>query len=240
MTAARKSLLAKIKALLAKTVENGCTEAEALAALAKASAMMAEHDVTAADLDLGDEEVKARARTVNDRDRIRENLCSGVAVFTDCKTWFGVWRDEINFAGLDGDVMFAEWLLDTLAEYVGRELASFLARTYRPGMPRIRRRETEAFVEGCCARISRRLHELAAGRQARGTGLVLHKSALIERMMAEKGINLSRSRGRFRLLDGAAHHAGEMSGDRATFDRPIEEQPEPLGVAWRGQGASRP
>jgi hypothetical protein len=36
----RKSTLAKIKALLAKTTENGCTEDEAMAALDKAREMM--------------------------------------------------------------------------------------------------------------------------------------------------------------------------------------------------------
>jgi hypothetical protein len=39
MTTKRDELLAKIRALLAKTIENGCSEHEALAALSKARAM---------------------------------------------------------------------------------------------------------------------------------------------------------------------------------------------------------
>jgi len=39
MTIERESVLNKIRALLAKTMENGCSEAEALAALGKAQAM---------------------------------------------------------------------------------------------------------------------------------------------------------------------------------------------------------
>lgn len=48
----RKRLLDKIRGLLSKTIANGCTEAEALAALAKARAMMEAYEVTAEDLKL--------------------------------------------------------------------------------------------------------------------------------------------------------------------------------------------
>ena len=48
----RNSIIEKIKALLAKTTENGATEAEMLSALDKASAMMDAYDIS-------DEEKKA-------------------------------------------------------------------------------------------------------------------------------------------------------------------------------------
>ena len=48
----REHLLDKIRALLSKTTENGCTEAEALTALAKARAMMDAYEVTETDLQL--------------------------------------------------------------------------------------------------------------------------------------------------------------------------------------------
>jgi hypothetical protein len=43
----RNSLLDKIRALMSKTAENGCTEHEALAALDKARALMDAYEVTA-------------------------------------------------------------------------------------------------------------------------------------------------------------------------------------------------
>jgi hypothetical protein len=48
----RNSLLEKIRALMSKTTENGCTEAEALAALDKARALMDAYEVTDEDLQL--------------------------------------------------------------------------------------------------------------------------------------------------------------------------------------------
>jgi hypothetical protein len=52
----RNSIIDKIKALLAKTTENGCTEEEALAALAKARAWIDAHEVTDDELQLSREE----------------------------------------------------------------------------------------------------------------------------------------------------------------------------------------
>ena len=46
----RNKLLDKIRALFNKTTENGCTEAEAMAALDKARAMMDAYEVSAEDL----------------------------------------------------------------------------------------------------------------------------------------------------------------------------------------------
>src|SRR6476660_3391736 len=52
MTINRDSLVEKIRALMSKTIENGCTEHEALAALDKTRAMMDAYEVTEADLQL--------------------------------------------------------------------------------------------------------------------------------------------------------------------------------------------
>jgi hypothetical protein len=52
----RNSIIEKIKALLSKTTENGCTEAEMLSSLAKASAMMDTYDMTDADVQIAKDE----------------------------------------------------------------------------------------------------------------------------------------------------------------------------------------
>jgi hypothetical protein len=52
----RDELIEKIRALMSKTVANGCTEAEALAALDKARAFMDAYEVTEAELQLTKEE----------------------------------------------------------------------------------------------------------------------------------------------------------------------------------------
>ena len=52
----RNSIIEKIKALLAKTIENGATEAEMLSALAKASAMKDAYDISDADVKIAKDE----------------------------------------------------------------------------------------------------------------------------------------------------------------------------------------
>jgi len=56
MTENREALLNKVRALLAKTITNGCTQPEALTALAKARAMMDAYEITEEDLRLAKEE----------------------------------------------------------------------------------------------------------------------------------------------------------------------------------------
>ncbi len=45
MNDARKKMLERVKAILAKTMDNGCTEGEAMAALAKARELMATYEI---------------------------------------------------------------------------------------------------------------------------------------------------------------------------------------------------
>lgn len=210
----RSALVQKIRALLAKTVANGCTEGEAMAALAKARQLMDEHEIGDADLQFGGEAVNAGAERKPDRDGVRQKLHIAVGRFCGCHGWRGGF-EELVYCGLASETIFAHWLLDMLADFVGRELAAYLART--PGIGRVRRLESEAFNDGCCARICERLEELTPA----GTALAIARSDLIERFMSEEGIELGRARGRFRLLDARAQAAGLAAGDGAQFSQPM-------------------
>lgn len=231
----RKSLLAKIKALLSKTVENGCTEAEAIAAMEKARAMMDEHELTDADMAFGGEQVRTDAKREYDRDRVRISLAPAIGEFCNCKVWHGGTTDELIFCGLESDTVFAHWLLDTLAAFVRRELVNFLSRTRTPHSPSVRRVESNGFVEGCAARIARRLRDLAP-KPAFGNGrsLVVARNALIDAHMKSLGIKVKAGRsGRRRPADHNAIRAGLAAGDAAQFNRPLNQ-----GAGVRQIGAS--
>jgi hypothetical protein len=124
----RAKLFDKIRALLAKTTERGCTEAEALAALDKARAMMDAYEVTEADLQLTRDEAAVLHRTEagNDPHHTKRGLYMAVARFCDCEGWLIKVRrniDQIVFCGMPSDVQFAAWLTDSLALFVQEELA---------------------------------------------------------------------------------------------------------------------
>lgn len=228
METEREKLLGKVRALMAKTVENGCTEEEHLAALAKAQAMIDAYVITDAELSLTKEEkavFRREPKGTPDPHSIKRQLAVGVAKFASCK----VWRDNregagaLVFCGLRSDAQFATWLLDHLALYVQKALAEHLMGDLAYGGDR--RLVINGFVIGCCSRISGRLNELVTGSQAAAVGnsraLVVVKDAAITAKMAEAGVNLRKSRSSSRQYDAGAYAAGRAAGDRASFGRPV-------------------
>src|SRR5215813_10707235 len=131
MTIERESILSKIRALLAKTMENGCSEAEAMAALGKAQAMKDAYAVTEAELNLTKEEKAILRREppgAEDPHRIKWYLLNPVGRFCNCEAWREGRRHEqaMVFCGLPSDADFATWLLDTLTRFVQAELVEHL------------------------------------------------------------------------------------------------------------------
>src|SRR4029453_19534791 len=121
MTTQREGLLDKIRGLLAKTLENGCTESEAMAALDKAHAMMAAYDVSKNELSRTKEEKAILRREppgTKDPHRIKWFLLSSVAQFCGCQGWRKTHERVVVFCGLPSDTRFATWLLDTLTGFV--------------------------------------------------------------------------------------------------------------------------
>jgi hypothetical protein len=220
----REKLLDKIRGLLSKTTENGCTEEEYLAALAKARAMMDAYEVTEADLQLTKEEgvVLLKERTGTDPHHIKWSMSRAVAQFFDCKAW----RDsdgKLVFLGLKSDVQSATWLLDRLAGFVLAELADHLMGDIAIGVPR--RKVINGFVDGVVGRISERLRELckppaAASTNTNSRALVVIKQTLIKAKMDEMGIKL-RTGSTSRQRDEGSYAAGRSAGDRASFGRPV-------------------
>jgi hypothetical protein len=227
MTINRDALIEKVKALLTKTVDNGCTEEEALAALDKAHALMDAYEVTEADLQLTKEEtaiLRSEPPDSLDPHNIKWHLMGAVADFCSCTAWQKRRRDTkaITFCGLPSDVRLATWLLDTLAAFVQAELARHLIATLPPKSEK--RRVITGFVQGCCDRIRDRLGALgaqsAAAATSNGRELVLVKNAAVAAKMKECGIRVTGC-----CLGGqtndAGYAAGHAAGDRASFGRPV-------------------
>ena len=245
MTDNRKGILAKIKALLAKTTVNGCTEAEAMAALDKARQMMDAYDVTDTDLAFDGEKVTQERVDRDDPDNIRWQLCSGVGKFCDCRVWGERATDKIVFLGLETDAGFAAWLLDTLEQFVRRQSLQFLADMGRAvggetdlfGAPlngADREHKRRSFVFGCVTRIAERLRKAAAEREIKSAGngrsLVVVKNALVTDAFRKLNITLRSSRSRGIDADPYAFGRGQQAGDRANFGRPVNGGGKTLAI----------
>jgi hypothetical protein len=219
MNNGREGVLDKIRALLAKTVENGCTEAEMLAALAKARAMRDAYAVTDDELQLAKAEAAIlRNEPVdrNDRHKIKWHIAVAVAEFCECE----VWRNGdggYTFCGMAADVQWAAWLLDHLTDFVASELVLHLMTSLAPKSER--REVIKGFVLGCCERVSERLTELSkppADQGSNGRALVAIKGAAIADKMKACGITLRQSYGRSSSYDEGAMAAGRRAGNGAS------------------------
>jgi hypothetical protein len=234
MTDNREKMLDKIRALLSKTTENGCTEEEYLAALAKARALMDAYEITEADLQLTKEEgvVLRKEMKGTDPHRIKFSMSMAVGEFCDCRAW----RDgdeKLVFMGLASDTQFATWLLDHLAGFVLTELTDHLMGDIAIGVPR--RRVINGFVDGITRRISERLRELCkppAAASGNSRALVAIKQTLIKAKMDELGIKL-RTATSSRQSDEGSFAAGRSAGDRASFGRPVSGRAATLRIGHK-------
>lgn len=225
MNDSRKKMLERVRAILAKTLGNGCTESEAMAALAKAQELIAAYDISEAELGQTEETEAAviHEAATSDPYRIKGHLACCIGHFTRCKTWYYSGQNRQAFCGLESDVAFATWLLDTLAAFILRELKAHQAQRRAQGRsnPRI---VSSSFVLGCVSRIGDRLRELTppAPIIATGNALAVSRKALIDEVMKKAGIELGRaSSSRVRRVDGASYGAGQAAGNAARFDRPV-------------------
>src|SRR5712664_4311338 len=159
----RNSIIEKIKALLAKTKENGCTEEEELSALAKARAWIDTHEISDDELQLSREE-KAILHDESEADardthKIKWMLCRAVGRYCNVRIYRNSSKAGLTFVGFKSDIDFATWLLDHLADFVHEALFEFLLDCLAPE-GKERKQEIRGFVIGCTARISTRLEAM--------------------------------------------------------------------------------
>ena len=157
MTASIKD---KIKALLAKTTANGCTEAEAMAAAELAAKLMRRHQIEAADIELvvGDATEKT-IRTV-----WRVNLARAIAICTNTAVIFIRSPDgnEIRFIGRAPGPEIALYLRDVCIRATDNAVKRFKKSDFYKSRRKAstRRLAVKDFVEAMVLRLRLRLLEI--------------------------------------------------------------------------------
>lgn len=142
-------LRARIRALLAKTVDAGCTEAEAETAAARARELMREHGLTEEGL-LGFEIVELHM-PLTKRPAITDPLGAAIALACQCQTWFRVGDDRARvYYGFEPDTLVAEYLHEVAYAAVERARAEFRASPEykRRRTAKTRKGAVDAFVQG--------------------------------------------------------------------------------------------
>jgi hypothetical protein len=226
----RETLLRRIRALAAKTVANGCTEAEAFSAAELLARLVDKYGFTPADLGapaerLTDETVQAEKRSSGN-----EQYAGAVAKYCDCEVFR---RDapgggkEFVFFGTEPDALMCRYIMALLGTASNSGFRAYMvaAMTDAPyaGFRADRQAmaaDRKAYDVGFCERIRVRLAEMKRARNAevdKGTGrtggaLVAVKNALVTEEYAKRYKTKARRNGSFSYKSGAAYAASQRTG----------------------------
>lgn len=217
----------RIEGLRAKTIANGCTEGEALAAAAKVAELLDRYDLSLTDIEIRAAPCERRAYETHHKKRIPLDDCiSAIADFCDCR----VWREKnpagegrYVFFGLRSDVEAAHCLTELIDGAVRAELGRYkTSPEYRRFRHQDRHMANASFALGMVASIADKLIAIKSARDAgnNGTGrdLVVLKGSVVAAEFEKLGLGL-RTVGRpSRMVSPAAYDAGGVAGASLTID----------------------
>lgn len=205
--AKRSALLDKISGLLAKTEQNGCTEAEAIAAAELAQKLMARYGLSLSELQTisSPADVCEPDGITIGKQRAHEvlHLSNAIAFFTDCKSWYnryglihlGKGRIRLHdrsaagacvvlvYFGLTADVAVAKYLTNTLRNMLDTEWKAFW-RAY-PHMPKPSATKARtSFMRAMTRSLTLRLYKMKADQNQSETNdcrqIVLVKADIVQ------------------------------------------------------------
>lgn len=209
----RERIAARIRALRAKTVENGCTEAEAMAAAEKLAQLLTDYNMTLDEADLraspfGDH-VHDAAGTVGLK---LWKPAGAIAKLTSTRYWTGG-RDaptRITFVGLSHEVEIAAYLL-AICERAMRTESAAIMRAVR-NLPHIKQAaRVMPFLDGMADRLAARILAMIPP-QPPGKGLIVLRNALITEELARRGVEIETGAAR-RPMNWGAYNDGVRAGD---------------------------
>ncbi|QTC88157.1 DUF7168 domain-containing protein [Brevundimonas pondensis] len=223
----REKAAARIRALRAKTVENGCTEAEALAAAEKLAQLLEDYNMTMDEADL-------RASPFAEQTHVGAGsvglklwkVAVAIARLTNTEQWRE--REDVNrltFLGLSHEVEIATYLLALCERAMNTEAARHMHGTARWTYGR-RVGRLMPFLDGMADRLQRRILSMIPPRPA-GTGLIVLHKALVTEELARRGHELEDGGRPRRPIDGASYRAGQAAAERVALNPGLRrEQPQ--------------
>jgi hypothetical protein len=219
--AACDRLKARIQGLRSKTMDNGCTEAEALLAAAKVAELLDRYDLLLTDIEIRDGQCEQRHYETRRKKRIPLDDCIGdIASFCDCR----VWREKSHsgnaryvFFGLRSDIEVAHYLTELIDNAVRSELGRYKnSAGYRHFRHQERHMANASFALGIVASIADKLTAMKRERDAvrNGTGrdLVVLKASVVDAELAKLDLQLRTVSGPARMVSPIAYEAGETAG----------------------------
>ena len=230
--AAVDKLKARIEALRAKTIDNGCTEDEALSAAAKVAELLDRYDLSLTDVEIREAPCERREYETHRKKRIPLDDCIGaVANFCDCR----VWREKNQagetryvFFGLRSDIEVANYLTELIDTAVRSELGRYKTTSeYRQFRHQERYMANASFALGMVASIADKLTAMKAARDkvnsGSGRALVVLKAAVVDAELEKLDLKLRTVRRPTRMVSTTAYEAGSVAGASLAINPGIRE-----------------
>lgn len=221
---------ARIRALTEKTVSNGCTEAEAMAAAEMAGRLLERYALSMDEIEVREARcVQAEIPLAGRQRRPIDGCVPAVARFCGCKVWLS--RDEAGaryvFFGFESDVALATYLFSVIDRGMQTELVRFRrANAALRGVPL--RQASVSYQQGMAGRIAERLETMLAAREAEvsarrsdSTALMIVKHQVVEDAFRQTTIRLVSAR-RAGVRANGAYRQGYEAGDRINLNRPVK------------------
>lgn len=220
-------LKSRLQALRAKTVDNGCTEEEALSAAAKVAELLDQHDLSLSDLEIRNEPCEKGAVETNRKQRQPIGMCvPAIAEYCDCKVWRE--KDETGkvryvFFGLKPGVEMAHYVYDVITVAMQSSW-----QIHKKNQRFIRRADDErgSFLIGMAVSIAHKLTAMKqtrdeANRQSSGRDLVVVRHTIVDAEFAKLDLNLRQGRPSGKRVAPGAFEAGQAAGQSFTIRRGI-------------------
>ncbi len=224
-------VLSRIQALRGKTVEQGCTEAEALLAAGKVAELLDQYGLTLSEIDMKAQSCAGEGIETNRRRRSPLDECAGaIAGFCDCRTWYEMTpQGHIRhiFFGLPADVAGARYLYEKIEEAFETETAAFKRSELYDQHPSAKRRSATTSFQaglghGICAKLNRlKAERYAACRASGGRDLVPVKRHVIEDELAALGMRLKVLQAGRKNLLATAYKKGRVTGENLEWEEKL-------------------
>jgi hypothetical protein len=219
--------------LRAKTVANGCTEGEALAAAAKVAELLDRYDLSLSDVEIRAAACERRVYETRNRKRIPiDGWIGAIADICDCR----VWREkdaagEVRyvFFGLPADIEAAHYLTELVDTAVRTELGRYkTSADYRQFRHQERHLANASFALGMVGSIADKLEAMKAERDevknSTGRSVVVLKTAAVDTELEKLDLKLRTVERPSRMIAPGAYDAGDSAGTSFTITSAIRKR----------------
>lgn len=226
----REKIAARARHLAAMTVENGCSEAEAMTAAKKLADLLERYNMTLDEATLRESRFTRQDRVIDDDVGARLwKPASAIAKLTNTTYWTAQvgMPHQVTFFGFEHEVEIAGYLL-SICETAMRGGERRMMRDAMLLVPAKRRARVIPFLDGMADRLYERILEMIPPPQT-GAGLVVVRDALIKAEMKRRKVDLTDKRQRSSMNWGT-YADGRAAADAVALNKGVGGRPAAGGM----------